>query len=135
MKCFYTFKCALPALMVLWFEPEVELVILNPDLPVRLDSVELGERVYVLNNAISVEQMQALAQRCDLIWICSDPRLISKTEYILSTLCSSHKLSKVKTAEELTWSWFSEDPLPPTMFISFTKPHFNCLEIAIPRSE
>lgn len=135
MKCFYTFKNATAALMVLWFEPDIELVILNPDLPVKLDSVNVGERVYILNDAISLEQMQALAMRGDIVWICNDARLIEKAFCMTPKVCSSHRFRPSETLEELTWSWFSEEPMPPSMFISFVKPQFNCLEIAIPRSK
>ena len=109
MKCFYGPKDHLACLIVLWFEPEVEPIPLIPEVPLCLDKITPGERAYVINNVLSFEQAKALEGITETIWL---------TE-------SGSDLSIL----ELVWKWFSSDPMPDKLYITFSKPHAHYLAI------
>lgn len=112
MKCFYNPKDHLACLIVLWFEPEAEPIPLNPEIPLELSKIVPGERVYILNDAVSHEQISVIETITETIWIAPAP----KAEILIN---------------ELVWRWFSEDPMPDKLYITFNKPHAHYLAIDI----
>lgn len=112
MKCFYNPKDHMACLIVLWFEPEAEPIPLNPEIPLELSKIVPGERVYILNDAVSHEQISVIEDMTETIWIAPAPKV---------------EISMV----ELVWKWFSEDPMPDKLYITFNKPHAHYLAIDI----